>query len=318
MKKILLIILFILIFSFSVSAMTGSGIEVDPYIIYNATDLKNVENNYGAYYELANDIDLGGGNFEPIGYASGSGYTAFTGHFDGKGYKIYNGSIGSDGVDYSGDDYIGIFAYITGIIQNLGVDGVNVTGQYFIGGLVGRNNGNIIGCYTTGDVEGNEQIGGLVGRNVVTVQNCYATGNVSGVIVIGGLVGNNYNGSITDCYATGNVSGDDVIGGLVGGNRNGTDTDNFWDTDTSGTEISAMGTGKTTIQMKDIDTYTVEGHEWDIVAIGDYVDEDWWIDDGNDYPHLGWEDLPSISITFNSATISKWNTAEISKWNGIE
>lgn len=28
--------------------------------------------------------------------------------------------------------------------------------------------------------------------------------------------------------------------------------------------------------------------------------------------------LPSIPVTFNGATISKWNDAEISKWNGVE
>jgi len=178
--------------------MDGQGTQSDPYIITDATELKDVEDDMDAYYELGNDIDLGGNNFEPIGYDIGWDYTAFEGHFDGKGYKIHNGSIGSDGVDYSGDRYIGIFAYNKGTIQNLGVDGVNVDGGESVGGLVGYNN------------EG-------------TIQNCHATGDVVGGNYTGGLVGRNYNSTIQNCYTTGDVvGGDDHIGGLVGGNFYGT------------------------------------------------------------------------------------------------
>jgi len=38
--------------------------------------------------------------------------------------------------------------------------------------------------------------------------------------------------------------------------------------------------------MQDFDTFDPE---WDIVKIGDYVDEIWYIDDDTDYPRLGWE-----------------------------
>jgi hypothetical protein len=62
----------------------------------------------------------------------------------------------------------------------------------------------------------------------------------------------------------------------------------FWDTETSGQPTSdGGGTGKTTEQMQDITTFSGAG--WDIVLIGSYVDETWYIDDGNDYPRLGWQ-----------------------------
>ncbi len=54
--------------------MTGSGTQADPYIISDVDDLQAMENNLGAYYELANDIDAsatvgwnGGEGFRPVG-----------------------------------------------------------------------------------------------------------------------------------------------------------------------------------------------------------------------------------------------------------
>ena len=303
-QLIIPVIIFVLLFSLSASAdMEGSGTSGDPYIITNATDLKNVENDMSAYYELANDIDLDGDNFEPIGYASWLGFTSFTGHFDGKGYKIYNGSIGSEGVDYSSDNYIGIFARNNGTISNVGSE-IDVSGNYYTGGLVGYNYDTIQNCYASGSVSGTNNIGGLVGENRGTIQNCYATGSVSGNSRVGGLVGYNYQAKIVYSYSTGKPSGISSVGGFCGYRTTGgnyEDTENYWDTDTSETTSSAMGTGKTTTQMKDIDTFV---GNWDMVAIGDYVDEDWFIDDGNDYPRLGWEwevlDVVNVLFLFSN------------------
>jgi hypothetical protein len=326
--KLLLALLLILCFTMPVFAMPGSGTEADPYIIDDATDLKDVEDDMDAYYELANDIDLGDSNFEPIGYDTGWSSTAFEGHFDGKGYKIYNGSIGSDGVDYSSDNFIGIFAYNEGTIQNVSVDGVNVIGNFYVAGLAGYNDGTIENCYATGDVAGSDYIGGLLGANYGTIENCYATGDVAGSDYIGGLVGYN-KGTIENCYVTGDVDGSNYIGGLVGYNDQGIirysystgkptgtsgvgglvgdkitsgdyeDTDNYWDTTTSETTTSAMGTGKTTTQMQDIDTFV---GNWDMVTEanhdGDEATAVWFIDDGNDYPRL-WSEYESPEISTN-------------------
>ncbi len=90
-----------------------------------------------------------------------------------------------------------------------------------IGGLVGQNYGTILSSYATGDVSGQYYIGGLVGLSSsgdhVKINNSYATGNVSGTGITGGLVGDN-RGTITKCYAIGQVSGRDRLGGLVGDN----------------------------------------------------------------------------------------------------
>lgn len=55
-------------------------------VITNATELQNMANDLSEDYELANDIDLNGVNWTPVGDAS----TPFTGTFDGKGYTISN------------------------------------------------------------------------------------------------------------------------------------------------------------------------------------------------------------------------------------
>jgi Listeria/Bacterioides repeat len=70
---------------------------------------------------------------------------------------------------------------------------------------VGYNFGGIIkDCYAIGDVTGDEYIGGLVGRNsdITEITNCYTIGDVTGNEYFGGLVGrNNAGGIIANSYA---------------------------------------------------------------------------------------------------------------------
>ena len=54
----------------------------------------------------------------------------------------------------------------------------------------------------------------------------------------------------------------------------------FWDTQTSGRTVSRGGTGKTTIQMKTLATFTSAG--WDFAYI-------WAICEGTNYPRLQWQ-----------------------------
>ena len=163
----------------------------------------------------------------------------------------------------------------------------NVTGLDNVGGLVGWNTGTMSNSYATGGVTGNTSVGGLTGKNAGTASNSYATGSVTGDDNVGGLVGkNDKTGTISNSYATGNVTGELHVGGLMGRNQ-GTESNSFWDTQTSGQGSSDGGIGKTTEEMMDIATFSGAG--WDIVLIGDYVNETWYIDDGNDYPRLGWQ-----------------------------
>ena len=168
----------------------------------------------------------------------------------------------------------------------------NVTGANNVGGLVGWNReGTMSNSYATGRVTGNDNVGGLVGKNSDTASNSYATGRVTGNDNVGGLVGrNDATGTASDSYSTGSVTGNTHVGGLVGRNY-GTVSNSFWDTQTSGQGGSAGGTGKTTVDMQDISTFSGAG--WDIIAVGDADDRDtgyiWNIVDDATYPFLSWQ-----------------------------
>jgi hypothetical protein len=222
------------------------------------------------------------------------------------GYRYVGGlvgySVGSITKSYAtgsvtGSSYYvgGLVGYSSGSIANSYAT-CSVTGSsYYAGGLVGVSYGSITKSYATGNVTSSGiYVGGLAGYSGSSITNSYATGNVykgSGTGQYhGGFVGYNYQGSIDKCYSTGYVeSTHSNSGGFVGYVTTGgsySDTNNFWDKETSGkTTTKGNATGKTTAEMMDIDTFSA----WDIVLIEDYVDEIWGIDDGNDYPRLGWE-----------------------------
>jgi hypothetical protein len=194
-----------------------------------------------------------------------------------------------------GADVGGLVGLNEGTVSNCHAMG-NVTGDSDVGGLVGDNAGAVSNSYSTGSVTGDEYVGGLVGWNYGTVSDSYSTGNVSSNEDVGGLVGANYYGSVTHSYSTGSVTGSSQVGGLVGDNK-GTVSNSFWDTETSGQATSDGGTGKTTMEMQDIVTFTdteTQGLDkpWDIttVALGEtnpaYI---WNIIDGETYPFLSWQ-----------------------------
>lgn len=170
-----------------------------------------------------------------------------------------------------------------------------VTGEWAVGGLLGGNWGGAVNSsYSTSNVSGADYVGGLVGDNQGAVSNSCSTGNVTGDWYIGGLVGYNGEGIVSNCYSIGGVNGDWHAGGLVGGNVEGTVINSFWDVEASGIEESEGGTGKTTIDMQDIDTFanTTPGeldHPWDIAAVASGETDDthiWNIVNEQTYPFL--------------------------------
>ena len=169
----------------------------------------------------------------------------------------------------------------------------NVTGDSNVGGLVGWNkNGTVSNSYATGRVIGTSNVGGLVGKNSAITSNSYATGRVIGNDIVGGLVGKNDNGAtVSDSYATGSVTGSTNVGGLVGKGQLSDVTNSFWDTQTSGQTGLGAGTGKTTAEMMDFDTF--DGVGWDIFDVDDADDRNtdyiWNIVDDETYPFLSWQ-----------------------------
>jgi len=211
----------------------GSGDPCDPYQINDPCQLNAIGTDPGdwdKHFILTADIDMSaytGEQFNVIApdandVESGFQGTKFTGFFDGNGHIITNFTYSTIETDY-----IGLFGYLGdgGEIKDLGMTNVSVSGGNYsdhLGSLVGYNNhGSISDCYAIGIVSGDDYLGGLVGENNGSIRDCYMTGSVSGDDYLGGLVGYNRYGSIRDCYMTGSVSGDDYLGGLVGYNRYG-------------------------------------------------------------------------------------------------
>lgn len=152
--------------------------------------------------------------------------TDFQGLFSSISQGANVSNLGLENVNIIGEDYIGsLAAYSNGVINNCYVTGTVSSRNYgsWVGGLVGNTGfyGSISYCYSTANVSGNDYVGGLVGSTSITVKNCYATGNIQGRDRIGGLLGYSSYGVgsyVSDSYATGDVisTGANGGGGLVG------------------------------------------------------------------------------------------------------
>ena len=110
----------------------------------------------------------------------------------------------------------------------------SVTGDFDVGGLVGRASQDIVNSYSAGVATGRSHVGGLVGSNWGTVRDSYSTGGVTGEYNTGGVVGLNWR-TVRDSYSTGSVTGEYSTGGLVGWNDGGMVTDSYFAGSVTGT-----------------------------------------------------------------------------------
>jgi len=148
-----------------------------------------------------------------------------------------------------------------GSVSNCSVESGIVSGNNYVGGLVGKSLGKIEGsssfvtvlgskhtgglvgfcasetpiepcsalsyisnCSSGGSVLGCDYTGGLVGGNggLCCIKNCYSVGNILGKDYVGGIAGmNGCAGIIRSCYSACQTAGEDYIGGLVGQNAGG-------------------------------------------------------------------------------------------------
>lgn len=306
--------------------MLGAGTSANPWQVADYADLKKVGRGYDAgddktyalseYYILTADIDASGsatenGSGDPVVYAGfvpiGTTAAPFTGSFNGDGHTIDDLMI-----NRGTTTGIGLFGRLgaASVCQKLGLTNCDITGSREVGAFAGRIVNTLSYCYCTGSITGsNLEQGGITGVSQLgsAIDNCYSLCEVNGGTGrVGGLVGQ-LNGSATDCFSAGSVStGSGDVGGLAGAGS-GTATDCFWDTQTSGQATSGHGTGKTTAQMKDIDTYTDTATDglttaWDMTTEalhdGDMTTAVWFIDDGVDYPQLYFEYIAASAFSF--------------------
>jgi hypothetical protein len=186
-----------------------------------------------------------------------------------------------------------------------------VDAEDMVGGLVGQNDGIIMASCSSASIQGREEVGGLVGYNFYRGQivDCYTLGDVLGLRYVGGLLGYNplatsrggelLYGTVRTCYSAAAVWGDEHAGGLIGYDPGGGVYDSFWDIEISGRRASAGGVGKTTAEMQTAGTFLEAG--WDFVDETENGTEDVWaMPDGGGYPILWWQlsalpELPTFS-----------------------
>jgi hypothetical protein len=262
--------------SFTTAYFTGSGTSEEPYQIGTFADLKYLSDStsyWNKSFVQTSDIDAsttatmnGGAGFSPIG----TGSTAFSGAYHGRGHLIKNFVIARS------SNNIGIFGRCSGTIDSLGLVHCSIMGGANTGGMIGYNqNGSLSTVYVTGTVIGSGTVGGLVGNNANgTISNAYSTAVVSGTDTIGGLIGTN-TGSLSLCYASGRVHGTTHIGGLTGTNS-GMVATSYWDTIASGQSSGCGGNSgtfdglsKSTAALKHQSTFS----GWDFTSIWTLCDD---------------------------------------------
>ncbi len=213
----------------------GSGTSNDPYLVSTPADLDNVRNHLTSHFKMTNSIDMADATSTPSGayWNNGIGWVAigaddfanvttitFTGTFDGDGYTIFG--LFMNQADSAG---VGLFKYVgnNGVIKQLGLADVNITGGTNVGALVGfaETGATIDSTFSIGVVNGGDVVGGLIGYQQQTnVIDSYSSATVvgnSGFAYYGGLVGYMEGGSITGSYASGAVTETSGFGGQVGG-----------------------------------------------------------------------------------------------------
>ena len=153
------------------------------------------------HFAMVADVDFGGS-----AWTSASGKVAF----EGNDHKISN-------VVAAG----GLFASLSGSVQNLTFDKVKVTKTSNDSGVLADVTDasavikNI--TVTESSIQGKDDVGGLVGRLYGSVEDAVIDCEVSGSSRIGGLAGSLLSGSLKGNTSSGNVTSKyQTVGGLVG------------------------------------------------------------------------------------------------------
>lgn len=232
---------------------SGNGTESDPYLIYNETQLYQMNNflgsgNAGVVFKLMKDLDLTDfidDNFPSEGWMPvGVESTPFQGKFCGN-----NHTLSGLWINRPNTNNVGLFGYIqNATIQDLTLDIGDVKGNNSVGTVAGRATScTISNCMTksTTGVSGGGSIGGIVGVATSTsisqcsyegtinetstssgaivgyitngsVYSCQAIATITGTGNVGGIAGLDNQANITECTMIGNISGTDGLGGIIG------------------------------------------------------------------------------------------------------
>ena len=172
-------------------------------------DAVNAGNNYkGKVVTLANDIDLEGAAWTPIGDSDDAYKNNFAGTFDGMGYTVSNFTVNGE--------CAGFFGTISGgaTIKNLTIDNATLSGPHYAGGIVAWAE---------------------AGATSLTIENCHVKNSTITLEVVnsddgdkaGGIIGWSWKNNIIGCSVENTtITAYRDCGGIVGYAKNGVVKDN--------------------------------------------------------------------------------------------
>ena len=278
----------------------GLGTEAKPFLVSSTNDFLRIGTGnwtMDSYYKQVADIDFDGVDFTPVGHVAGSGYTAFTGSYDGNGHVISNIEA-----SFAGDSYIGLFARASAAtFTSIGVENSYFQGGAAVGGILGRgeNSVTIKNCYVAsttvfGDRTANTTVstGGICGLlSDSTMSETYFHGVVNtgltNSIHTGGLIGLCRDTDVADCWSSVTGTNNLNMPGLLFYDG-GTITDCVWNADNTTTGLRDGGadmtitntTGASTSTMYTLANYTVDNSRtWDFI-------DTWQIIEDASYPYF--------------------------------
>ena len=252
--------------SIATSFDSGSGTQSNPYVIKTGAQLAylaqstNAGNTYsGKYFVLANDINLSGKEWTPIGKGiltsdTGVDSVSFKGNFDGQYHIIDNLTIKNNQTTNNG-----LFGLLwNSVIQNIGVTNVDIS--------ISTTSSNRINC------------GGIIGTCYeTTVSKCFVTGKIEAhsatISKAGGIIGiTQRNSHISDCWSQINAISGNGPGGICGGlynASNGVVIERCY----SNSTLTRSGTSNGNTQSGGIAAYADSGTIKNCVFIGTLYDK---------------------------------------------
>ncbi len=232
----------------------------------------------GCTFKLSSDVDM---SIFTIWSPIGRDDFAFSGVFDGQGYKITN-------LCSAGSGFVGLFGSVAGAsaaVKNVAVTNSSwYTTNNNVGSIAGiiTNGATIEACYSECGISGGSYVGGIVGKSTAssTIKNCYNKNGISGIDYVGGIIGYNNGTAISYSYNVGAVTGNSThIGGLIGQNQSGTITASVYNNENSsnasvsgvtGAAYTAMQGQKTSsgvTKPTSMSGWTFSGSPWMISAV---------------------------------------------------
>ena len=194
----------------------GEGTAASPYRISSVKDLQTLKEwtrylgkgTNGLHFQLQNDIDMGD---TWLSYVD-----EFSGVFDGNGNTISNLKYNA------GNGNNALFSYLNsgGVIKNLTISGTIIDNEYSnAGGIVGTNEGIVIGCTNLVDIKGGNSVAGIVYNNWGKVIACVNKGKLEcSEGAVGGIVEQQHSrGETIACYNIGTINGTKTQDARVGG-----------------------------------------------------------------------------------------------------